>query len=66
MVAAWQPLIGELSTAEYLWELADANAFAETLGKASADPGFRDAYGTVGETIADERLTLTVKTPFSP
>ena len=24
MVAAWQPLIGELSTADYLWELADA------------------------------------------
>jgi hypothetical protein len=66
LVGAWVTVVGPICTVIDLWELSDANAYFEAMGRWKSSDAAKSFRGISGELIQEELVTMVNKLPYSP
>lgn len=66
LIAAYQPVIGDLTQVIDVWELPSADCVGADLAKAAEDPQFARIATELNDILLEEHLQIVAKTSYSP
>ncbi|MEN3975136.1 NIPSNAP family protein [Emcibacter sp. SYSU 3D8] len=65
LIGAWVTTVGRLHTVIDIWEIPDANAYAEVMKKVAERPDYPAFWKLLEETLEEEVVTMVQKVPYA-